>query len=52
MGEKLKAYLRILRVAKKPNLKEFKTVLKITGIGVIIIGVIGFIITMLARLIA
>ena len=44
--EKLKPYARIIRIAKKPNMHEFRLILKITGLGVILIGVIGFIIRM------
>ena len=49
--EKLRAYLRIMRVAAKPTTYEFKSTLKVTGLGVIIIGGIGFMIVMSARLI-
>jgi protein transport protein SEC61 subunit gamma-like protein len=51
MGEKLKQYLRILKVAKKPSSKEFKVILKITGLGVLLIGLIGFIIHLVPDLI-
>lgn len=50
--EKIEEYKRILLVAKKPTTYEFKTILKITGIGTIIIGVIGFIIKIIAATIA
>ncbi len=45
---KFEEYKRILLVAKKPGSFEFKTILKITGIGIIIIGIIGFVIRILA----
>lgn len=51
MKERLTAYIRILRVAKKPNMYEFKTILKITGLGIILIGLIGFGIRMIASFI-
>lgn len=35
---------RVLLVAKKPSKEEFKQAAKITGIGIIILGLIGFII--------
>jgi protein transport protein SEC61 subunit gamma-like protein len=44
--EKLKPYARIIRVAKKPNMQEFRVLLKVTGLGVILIGIIGFAIRM------
>ena len=37
---------RVLKVTKKPTKIEFKTIVKVTGIGVLIIGLIGFIIQM------
>ncbi len=48
LKEKFEEYKRILLVAKKPTSFEFKTILKITGVGVIIIGIIGFIIRIIA----
>jgi protein transport protein SEC61 subunit gamma-like protein len=47
----LKQCERVLRVSKKPDLEEYKTVAKVTGIGIIIIGVIGFIISLLSQVI-
>jgi len=46
--EKIEEYKRILLVAKKPTSYEFRTILKITGIGMIIIGIIGFLIRIIA----
>ena len=46
----LKQCERVLRVAKKPDTDEYKTVAKVTGIGIIIIGVIGFIIFIIAMI--
>ena len=34
---------RVLRVTKKPSGEEFKTLLKVTGLGMLVIGFIGFI---------
>ena len=45
----LKQCERVLRVAKKPDAEEYKTVAKVTGVGIIIIGVIGFIIALLSQ---
>lgn len=50
--EKIDEYKRILLIAKKPSSFEFKTILKITGIGTIIIGVVGFIIKIISVTIA
>ena len=46
----IKQCQRVLHVAKKPDQFEFTNVAKITGIGIIIIGVIGFVISMIAQL--
>jgi protein transport protein SEC61 subunit gamma-like protein len=46
--EKLKAFIansrRVLVIAKKPDRKEFETMAKVTGIGILIIGIIGYVI--------
>jgi protein transport protein SEC61 subunit gamma-like protein len=46
--EGIKKYLRVLKVAKKPTLKEMKTVLRICGIGFLIIGALGFVFYMIS----
>ena len=38
--------IRVLRVTKKPDAIEFKTVVKVSGIGILIIGLIGFLVQM------
>ena len=45
----LKQCERVLRVSKKPDADEYKTVAKVTGVGIIIIGIIGFIIAILSQ---
>ncbi len=35
---------RVLILTKKPTNEEFKTIVKVTGLGMIIIGLIGFLI--------
>ena len=42
---------RVLRVTKKPDKVEFSTIVKMSGLGMAIIGLIGFIISMLKVLI-
>lgn len=42
---------RVLKVSKKPDREEYINVAKVTGIGIILIGVIGFIISIIAQLI-
>jgi protein transport protein SEC61 subunit gamma-like protein len=46
----IKQCRRVLQVSKKPDREEFVNVAKITGIGIIIIGVIGFAIYLIGQL--
>lgn len=52
---KLKSFLvqtqHVLQVTRKPTKEEFKTIVKITGLGIAIIGLIGFILQMTKQLI-
>lgn len=34
--------LRVLRITRKPSGGEFKTIVKVSGLGIAIIGFIGF----------
>ncbi len=43
-------YLRIWRLLRKPTMKEFKTVSKVTAMGLVIIGVMGFLISVAIKL--
>ena len=45
-----KECLRVLRVTKKPTMEEFKTIVKVSGLGIIIIGMIGFFIQMIKQI--
>ncbi|MEK6863578.1 MAG: protein translocase SEC61 complex subunit gamma [Nanoarchaeota archaeon] len=40
----IKETLRVLRITKKPNKEEYKSIVKITALGIAVIGLIGFII--------
>ncbi|MDY6788345.1 MAG: protein translocase SEC61 complex subunit gamma [Candidatus Nanohaloarchaea archaeon] len=44
---KLKKYVRVLRITQKPDRDEFMMSAKVTGIGILLIGLIGFLIYML-----
>ncbi len=44
-------YLRVWRLLKKPSMSEFKTISKVTAIGLLIIGALGFAISVLMKLI-
>ncbi|MAF89609.1 MAG: protein translocase SEC61 complex subunit gamma [archaeon] len=50
LNDKFQQYVRIMRIAKKPGGHEFKTILKVTGLGIFLIGFLGFIIKLIARL--
>ena len=49
MREWLREYHRVLKITKKPDTQEFKMIVKVTGIGIALIGLIGFVITMLKQ---
>ncbi len=38
-------YLRVWRLLRKPTMTEFKTISKVTAIGLLIIGALGFVIS-------
>ncbi len=50
--KKFKSFLteskRVIIVTKKPSGTEFKTIMKVAGLGIIVIGLIGFIVRMIA----
>ena len=41
---------RVLKVTKKPDAFEFKTIVKVSALGMAVIGVVGFILFMLKEL--
>ncbi|MEM4719634.1 MAG: protein translocase SEC61 complex subunit gamma [Candidatus Pacearchaeota archaeon] len=47
LNNQKESYLRIWRVMRKPTMEETKKVSKITAIGVLILGAIGFLINLL-----
>ena len=48
VGSKLKTFFieckRVFTVTKKPTREELKTIVKVSGIGIIVIGAIGFLV--------
>ena len=42
---------RILRLTRKPRRSEFNDIIKITGLGMVVIGIIGFLVFLLSKLI-
>ncbi len=49
MKERLGTYTRVLRLAKKPDAKEYQQVAKITGLGILLIGAVGFLIKLTSQ---
>jgi protein transport protein SEC61 subunit gamma-like protein len=47
---KLNEYRRVLKISNKPDWEEFSMSAKITGAGMILIGVIGFVFYLLQNL--
>jgi protein translocase SEC61 complex gamma subunit len=45
ISSKAQQYLRVWRLLKKPTYEEFKTISKVSAIGLLIIGAIGFVIS-------
>ena len=41
---------RVLQVTRKPSMEEFKSIVKVTGLGMLAIGLIDFIITLLWKM--
>jgi len=52
---KLKTFIleckRVFLVTKKPSKQEFTSIAKVTGIGILIIGLLGFVIFMIWQMI-
>ena len=53
---KIKSFItqsrRVFRITKKPGKEEFRTIVKVTAIGIAIIGVIGFLIHLVWKLLS
>lgn len=51
LNSKFKSFViqckRVLKITKKPSKEEFKIIVKVSGIGSLVIGTIGFIIYLL-----
>lgn len=47
----IKECKRVLQITKKPSKIEYKSIVKVTGIGILIIGLLGFTITIIGKLI-
>ena len=53
-GYKIKSFvaesLRVLKVTRKPDATELKTIVKVSGLGILIIGLLGFVVQMIKLL--
>lgn len=47
----IREYKRVLKISEKPDREEFETSAKITGLGIVLIGVVGFLFYMASQLI-
>ncbi|MEA1984617.1 MAG: protein translocase SEC61 complex subunit gamma [Euryarchaeota archaeon] len=47
IGQILRSYVRVLKLSKKPSNEEFVMISKVAGLGILAIGVFGFIIYVL-----
>jgi protein transport protein SEC61 subunit gamma-like protein len=44
-------YKRVITVTKKPTREEFITIVKVSGLGILVIGLLGFVIQMIEVLV-
>ena len=42
LKKKFREYKRVLSITRKPKMNEFQAVVKVTGLGMAVIGLIGF----------
>jgi protein transport protein SEC61 subunit gamma and related proteins len=47
IANSFKQYIRILKLTRKPSNEEFFTISKVAGAGILLIGIIGFVIYLL-----
>jgi protein transport protein SEC61 subunit gamma-like protein len=45
-----KSWDRVLKLSRKPRRQEFIAITKVTGLGAIVVGVIGFVIRMIVHI--
>jgi len=54
IATKIKSFMveskRVFLITKKPTMQEYKIIIKVSAIGMLIIGFIGFIITLIAKM--
>lgn len=48
---KISEYQRVYKITKKPDRKEYSATVKASGLGIVVIGMVGFIIAMIVQII-
>lgn len=48
--EKIKEWDRVIKLSRKPRRDEYVLIAKVTGLGIIVIGMMGFLIRMAVQL--
>jgi len=43
LSDKFQKYIRVLQIMKKPDKEEFWTSAKVTGAGMLLVGLVGYI---------
>ncbi len=49
LARKFRDYKRVFSITKKPKMEEFKMISKVTALGTLLIGAIGFAVFMIAQ---
>lgn len=44
--------IRVFKITKKPNKQEFKRIFLVTGLGIVVIGAIGFLVALVYSMFA
>jgi protein transport protein SEC61 subunit gamma-like protein len=47
----IKECVRVFKITKKPTKEEYKTISKVSGLGILIIGLIGFLVHLVQTLV-
>ena len=47
LGRKLKQYKRVISISRKPSREEFSDILKVSSLGLLAMGFIGFIVQLI-----
>ena len=50
LNQKIREWERVIRLSRKPRKSEYIMISKVTGLGIIIVGLIGFTIRMILQI--